>query len=357
MNILHRYLFREVVGSTLLVLLALLALFAFFDLINELSDLGKGSYRLGDILLFVVLVLPGHVYELMPIATLIGTMFALAQLVAHSEFTVMRVSGLSGARIATSLLVTGMLFVILTFVFGEFIAPTSERVAQQLRMRATSSVVAREFRSGVWVKDGTSFVNVREILPDASLVGVKIFQFDAAYRLQTISFAERGDYLQENLWRLRQVVQTRFDEQGTAVHTIPEAHWSSVLNPGILSVLLVVPEQMSAWNLYSYVQHLQENRQKTTRYEIALWSKLFYPVATLVMMLLALPFAYQHSRAGGVSGKIFAGIMLGLGFHLLNRLFSHIGLINDWPPLFSAVFPTALFLCAAVLMMWWVERR
>ncbi|MHB0986686.1 MAG: LptF/LptG family permease, partial [Sulfuricella sp.] len=127
--------------------------------------------------------------------------------------------------------------------------------------------------------------------------------------------------------------------------------------PDILNVLLVVPEQMSAWNLYFYVQHLRENKQKTTRYEIALWSKLAYPFASLVMIMLALPFAFYQGRSGGVSAKIFTGIMLGLAFHLLNRLFSHLGLLNDWPPMFSAIFPTLAFLGAAMAMMWRVEKR
>jgi lipopolysaccharide export system permease protein len=300
---------------------------------------------------------PGHVYELFPIAALIGTLFALARLVAHSEFTVMRVSGLSAWRIALSLLATGSLFVVLTFAFGEFIAPNTERVAEQLRLKATSSMVAQEFRSGLWVKDNLSFVNVGEMLPDTTLVGVKIYEFDAEYNLRSIRFAEQGAYRGDNTWLLRSVVQTRFDDGGTAVSQLPAVQWHSALDPGILSVLLVVPEQMSAWNLYNYVEHLRENKQKTSRYEIALWGKLAYPFATLVMMLLALPFAYHQTRSGGVGGKVFLGIMLGLAFHLLNRLFAHLGLLNDWPPLFSATFPTVVFLLAAVGLLWRVERR
>ena len=357
MKILNRYLTREIFGSTLFVLFALLMLFAFFDLIHELGELGKGSYYLPKILLFVILTLPGHVYELLPVAVLIGTLFALAKFVQSSEFTVMRVSGLSVQRIAFSLLQLGLVFVLFTFVFGEFIAPLSERVAQQLRLKSLSSVVAQEFRSGLWVKDELSFVNVKEILPDTTLVGVKIYEFDLAHRLHNISFAKQGEYLEDGKWRLKEVVQTHFENGRSTVSTIPEANWRSVLTPGILNVLLVVPEQMSAWNLYSYVDHLRENQQKTTRYEIALWSKLTYPLAAFVMLLLALPFAYHQVRAGGVSAKIFSGIMLGLAFHLLNRLFAHLGLLNDWPPLFSATFPTMLFLVAAVGMMWRVERR
>lgn len=357
MNILHRYLAREIFASTAFVFLALLALFSFFDLIRELGDLGKGNYHLLQVLAFVVLTLPSHIYELFPIAALIGTLFALAQFSAHSEFTVMRVSGLSTKRFAWSLLQTGMVFVVLTLLFGELITPNAERMAQQLRLKATSSVVAQEFRSGLWIKDAQSFVNVREILPDTTLLGVKIFQFDQDYRLSTVSYAERGRYEEEGAWRLQNVAQTRLTGERAEVGLLPELEWKSVLTPDILSVLLVVPEQMSAWSLYQYVQHLRENKQKTARYEIALWSKLAYPFATLVMMLFALPFAYHQSRSGGVSSKVFAGIMVGLSFHLLNRIFAHLGLLNDWPPLFSAAFPAVAFLTAAMVMIYWVERR
>ena len=114
---------------------------------------------------------------------------------------------------------------------------------------------------------------------------------------------------------------------------------------------------MSAWALHKYTQHLAGNKQKTERYEIALWKKLFYPLATLVMMALALPFAYMSARAGAVGLKVFLGIMLGIFFHMLNSLFSHIGLLQNWPPFSAAVVPSAAFLAAAMLMMWWVERR
>lgn len=357
MKILKRYLAKEIFGSTLLVFSALLMLFAFLDLIHELQDIGKGTYHLPHVVVYVLLSLPGHVYELFPIAALIGTIFALAQLVSNSEYTVMRVSGVSVQRMAWVLLQTGLVLVLIGFVFGEYIAPPSDRLAQQLRVKATSGVVAQEFRSGLWIKDELSFVNVREVLPDTKLLGVNIFEFDSAHRLRSISFAKRGSYQGDNRWQLDDVVQTRFEGTQTSVQRISETVWESVLNPDILSVLLVMPEQMSAWHLYHYVQHLRENRQKTSRYEIALWNKLIYPLAVLVMMLLALPFAYYQRRAGGVGAKIFAGIMLGLSFHLLSRLFAHLGQLNDWSPVVSAMFPTLLFLTASIGMMWWVERR
>jgi lipopolysaccharide export system permease protein len=357
MKIIKRYLSAEIIASTLLVFAALLMLFAFFDLIHELGELGKGNYRLYHIMAYVLLSLPGHVYELFPIAALIGTLFALAQLVANSEYTVMRVSGVSIPRMALTLVEVGLLFSVLTFVIGEFIAPPAEQAAQHLRANAITGVIAQEFRSGLWVKDEHSFVNVAQVLPNSVLQGVKIYEFDAEHRLRRISLAQRGEYLKNNLWQLREVVQTDFEDNKTSVSRMVEASWRSVLDPSLLSVLMVVPEQMSAWNLYFYVQHLRENNQQTSRHEIAFWNKLVYPFAVLVMMVLALPFAYYQQRVGGVGAKVFAGIMLGIGFAMLGRLFTYLGLLRDWPPFWSAILPTLLFLSLAMGMMWWGERR
>lgn len=353
----RRYLAREIHGSTLFVFVAFLALFAFFDLIHELGDLGKGNYRLHHALLYVLLSVPSHIYELFPIAVLIGTLYALAHMAANSEYTVMRGAGLSPGQAASMLGRIGMVFVVLTYVVGEFLTPVTERAAQQLKLRATSTVIAQEFRTGFWVRDEQRFVNVREVLPDTTLVGIRIYDFDADYRLTAIISAERGEFAEKNLWRLYNVGRTRFSSRGATVDHLDRMDWPSVLTPNILSVLFVMPERMSAWNLYQYIRHLSENRQRTERYEIAIWKKLVYPFAVLVMMALALPFAYIHTRSGSVGVKVFSGIMLGIFFHMLNSLFSHLGLLQNWSPPFSALLPSAVFLTAAASMMWWVERR
>jgi len=354
---LRTYLAREIYGATLLVFGAFLGLFAFFDLINELKDIGKGEYQLQHALAFVALSVPSHVYELFPVVVLIGTLYALSHLAANSEYTVMRASGLAPWRATSTLFRIGIVFAVATLVFGELITPVSERAAKQLKLSMTSAIVAREFQTGLWVKDDRRFVNVREVQADANLTDVRIFEFDDQYRLKSISFAKRGEYIGKNVWRLREVVHTGFSSTGSSVQRTEEMDWSSVLTPDILAVLFVVPERMSAWNLYQYSRHLSDNRQKTGRYDIAMWKKLIYPFASLVMMALALPFAYIHVRAGGVGLKVFLGIMLGIVFHMLNSLFSHIGQLQSWQPLLSAALPSAAFLGAAALMMWWVERR
>jgi lipopolysaccharide export system permease protein len=357
MKTLRLYLATEIVMATALVFVALVMLFAFLDLVEQIKDLGRGTYTLRWIVAYVLLQVPDRVYALFPPAALIGTLFALAQMVAGSEYTVMRTSGVSTARFAATLAGIGIIFAAIAFVVGEFVAPPSEQFAQRIRSQAITGLVAQEFRSGLWIKDDKNFINVVEVLPDSSLRGVRIYEFDPEYRLRSISYAKSGSYQSDRRWLLRNVSQTRFENMKTAVQELPEVSWQSVLDPALLNVLLVKPEQMSAWSLYSFAQHLKENRQKTLRYEIALWSKLSYPLAVMVMMVLALPFAQVQGRQAGVGAKIFAGIMLGLAFHFLNRLFSHLGLLNDWPPYAAALTPTVIFLSIAVGMMWWQERR
>lgn len=357
MKVYERYVAREIVAATGLVLLAFLLLFAFFDLVHELESIGKGGYQIRHALGYVALTMPGRIYELSPIAVLIGSLYGLTVLARHSEITVLRASGLATRELLRSLAKLGLVFALAIFLIGEFVSPPAERAAQQLRLKAIGTVVAQEFRSGLWVKDDLSFVNVREVLPDTSLRGIRVYEFDRSFQLRSVSEAERGEFLPPRQWRLLDVVQTVFEGERARTTRLPVAEWTSALNPDILSVLMVMPERMSLTTLFQYIRHLSGNQQKTQRYEIAAWKKIVYPLAALVMMALALPFAYMHDRSGAVSMRIFAGIMIGIGFHLLNGLFSSLGVINSWPPAVSAITPGALFLAAAGGMLWWVERR
>jgi lipopolysaccharide export system permease protein len=355
-KILDRYIAKEVLAAVALVLFALVLLYAFLDVIFQLSDLGKGGYRLRNIFTFVALSTPAHVYELLPIAALIGTLYALTQLGTHSELTVMRASGLSLSAIAGTLVIVGVALGLLNMLFGEVIAPQTDQLAKRYRLQALNQVLGQEFRSGLWVKDAGTFVNIREMLPDSTLRELRVYEFDESNRLKAISIAQRGTYVGNNEWRISDVQKTLFENGEVRLQRLKESVWKSVVTPEILSVLLVVPEQMSVWNLFTYIQHLRENKQSTTRYEIAQWAKLLHPFGIVVLMVLALPFSIQKMRSGGASGKIFVGIILGLSFHLLNRLFMSVGYLNDWNALVSAALPSMLFLAAAVMLIVASER-
>ena len=357
MNLLARYLSGQVLAASGFVLLALLVLFAFFDVMQELGSLGRNNYGLGQAAIVVLLNIPGHLYEILPVAALIGTLFALSRLVGNSEYAVMRVSGLSNWRVAGYFAVIGVLLSLLVLVLGEYVAPWSEQAAQRYKLSATRSVVAQQFRSGLWVKDGSTFINVREVMPDNTLRGVEIYGFDADGRLDWIRAADQARWRDNQSWELQQVTETRFDADGIHAARNERQNWQSVLTPDILSVLLVAPEKMSARTLWRYVAHLKENGQKATRYELALWSKFISPFVIPIMMLIAMPFAIQGPRAGGTSSKIFVGILVGLGFHLLSRLFGHMGLLNDWPVVLVSGLPLLIFLTIALMGIRWVDRR
>jgi lipopolysaccharide export system permease protein len=381
MTTLRRYLARELARATGFVLFALLALFAFFDLLAQIDDLRPGAYALPQALAYVTLLLPSRTYELMPIAALIGAIFALSQLASNSEFTIMRVSGMSTRALALSVVRVGLLFVLLTYAFGELVAPASERRAQEVRAESRDrGVISSKLRSGVWVRDTVRnadgqverwrFVNVGVVRPDGTSSDWKIFEFDRDFRLLSIGTAASGQFAALEgapAWQLTDVVETRLPTRQTTdamtsdlrteIVRMPQTQWASALTPNILGVMLVQPERMAALELVRYIAHLTANRQQTGPYEIALWNKLFYPLAIVVMMLLALPFAYLHVRQGTVSLKIFAGVMIGVLFYMLNKLFSHLGLLHTWPPVAVAALPSLVVLAVALGALYRIERR
>jgi lipopolysaccharide export system permease protein len=127
------------------------------------------------------------------------------------------------------------------------------------------------------------------------------------------------------------------------------------MTPDLLAVLRVRPEEMSISNLNAFIQHLRENKQNSTRYEVALWNKVFQPVAVIVMMLLAIPFAIQSERAGGVGAMLVLGTMIGIGAYFLNQLIGHLTVLNDWSPALTASLPLATFFSVAVALLFLKE--
>jgi lipopolysaccharide export system permease protein len=383
MRLIGGYLIREISLGILAVLFGFLALFAFFDLINELEDIGQAGYRLHHAVLYVLLILPGHVYELMPVAALIGCIYALSQFAGNSEFTAMRAAGMSRLLALRSIIGIGVVLAILTALAGEWVAPVAEQLAQKLRLNVLGASQGGTFRSGLWIKDSVKdsngrplrlrFVNIGNLTPDGKMERVEIHEFDPEFRLSSVIKAATGVYQpveeggngQRSAWNLAGVEQTRFEVAAgndgiealrTRLDREAEMIWESDLNPGILAVLTIAPDRMSAWSLWRYTSHLRENGQNADRYELALWKKIVYPVAIIVMLMLALPFGYLQARAGGIGLKLFLGVMLGVGFYFMNGLFSNLGLLNTWPPWLAVSIPSLVAFALALAMLGRVGR-
>lgn len=382
MKIYERYLAKQIYLTFTFVLFAFIGLFFFFDLINELNTVGHGNYKFSYAMLRVLLLTPSRFYEIIPVAALISAIYVFATLAANSEYTIFRVSGLSTGRALATLIKIAIPLVIVTYIFGEVIGPYSDQLSERIRLEALGSAVSSNFHSGVWVKDTitanaagqsvTRFVNVQKLNPDTTIEGVRIYEFDSKFRLNDVRTAQRGEFIAPDHWRLFDVSDTQFIRladntfaPGNALVPVykstltqeKEYLMRSRLTPEILSVLLVTPDHMAIYNLFSYIQHLRQNQQDTQRYMIALWHKCLYPFAIFVMLILSLPFAYLHTRSGAVSVKVFGGIMLGMSFQLSNTLFSHVGTLDTWPAPVTAAAPGLIYLVLGLLALRWVERR
>ncbi|NLP61746.1 LPS export ABC transporter permease LptG [Paraburkholderia sacchari] len=382
MRIYEKYFARQVYVSFVFILFAFSGLFFFFDLINELNSVGHGNYKFMYAVLRVSLQAPSRLYEIIPVAALISAIYVFAQMAANSEYTIFRVSGLATGQALRSLLKIGIPLVLLTYLMGEVIGPYTDQLSERVRLEALGSAVSSDFKSGVWVKDtltaradgeqATRFVNVGELQPDATITNVRIYEFDSQFRLSNVRVAKSGRYQPPGHWLLKDVTDTELisvtpppSQPTDALNpvyraqqtSVPEYSLRSELTPQILSVLLVSPDRMSMFNLFRYIQHLAENHQDTQRYEIAFWRKLIYPFAVFVMLVLSLPFAYLHTRAGVVGVKVFGGIMLGMSFQLVNTLFSHIGTLNTWPAPLTAATPGLIYLALGLIGLKWVDRH
>jgi lipopolysaccharide export system permease protein len=376
--IFERYLAKQIYAAFGFILFALVALFLFFDILSELGSV-QGGYTLPLALLHVLLKAPSRISEIIPIASLIGSIYVFAMLASQSEFTILRIAGLDVKRGLITLGKIAVPLIILTLVMSEWVGPYSEAKSDQIRMKALGSSFTSQFRTGVWVKDrlrdedgsgpvkpGVRYVNVGKIDKDNEIRNIRMYEFDDMYRLLSIRTAASGLFDQAGTWVLNNVTETRFKETKQSdplnpaftskTMNYPTVTLLSDVTPQILNVLLISPEKMSIVSLGRFITHLRENKQDAQRHSIAFWKKVIYPFIIFVMLTLALPFAYLKVRAGSVGIKVFGGIMLGMSFQLFNSLFSNVGLLGSWPALLTALTPPLLYFFLALAGLRWVSK-
>ena len=348
--ILVRYINKEFFIGISMIMIGLISLFAFFDFIQEIGDLGKGSYGIIQAISFVILSIPGHIYEVVPLAVLIGSMYTIGQLSYNSELNVLRASGYSIKKIAWSLMYVGILFSFFTVLIGDFIAPHSEKSAQQIKIISTNSSVSQEFSSGFWIKDGDNFVNIENVLPDSSLEQIHIYEFDENFNLRTIVDAKNGSF-KNGEWKLKDIKQTILDKDSVKTKTIESGSWKSLMRPEMMNALIISPQKMSSINLLKFINYLKKNNQKSTKFEVALWEKLIHPLMPLVMIIFAIPFGFLQERSGGKFFKMFVGIIIGIVYQILNTMIRHLSLLNDWQPFISSLIPILIFLSIGIFLI------
>ena len=144
---------------------------------------------------------------------------------------------------------------------------------------------------------------------------------------------------------------------GVSRSEIESFRWPTEITQEMVSVALLKPERMGTIDLFNYIRHLDANGQTSQRYEIEFWKKVFYPLSCLVMVILALPFAYLHFRSGGIAGYVFAGVMIGISFFLLNNVFGYVGNLRNWQPWIAAATPGLLYMAISLGAFGWLVLR
>jgi lipopolysaccharide export system permease protein len=378
-KIYEKYLARQIYTNFFFILFALIALFIFFDYLNEVNNL-RGNYSNYLAFIHILLKSPSRLVELIPMAGLIGAIYVFAQMASQSEFTILRMAGLDTSKGLWTLFKIGVPIIICTFMLSEWVGPYCDTKAEEMRSNALNEALGNTLKTGTWIKDklsdpdgdgpkkpGIRFVNVGSIKIRGEISAIRMYEFDENRYLQVIREAESGSYDERGFWNLTNVTETRLierkqknvlDTQFRAVSmSLPIQRLQSEVTPDILAVLLIAPERMSILNLNRFIEHLDDNKQDSKSYQLALWKKLVYPFTILVMLCLALPFGYIHARSGGISLKVFGGIILGMSFILFNNLFSHIGLLGSWSPIMTATLPLGVYLILAIIALIWVSRK
>jgi lipopolysaccharide export system permease protein len=385
MKTVRRFLYSQIITAVAFVALAFLALSFFTDFVDALRDVGRHGYTLMDALWDCVLSLPSHLYDVFPIALLIGATLALARLAQSSEFTILRTGGLGPARALSLLGSLGLAGALLMIGVGDWLMPLAQRQASLHHAQFSQGQGLELSQGGAWLRerakqaDGqlhTITVNVGAAEGQDHFKQVRMFEFDPMGRLvRRISAQEarlepidkgRGG----SMWHLQGVTDTRWpdrvtlpgdaanlDTVGIDERRLPTLDWQSSLTPLVVAASVLPPDTMSTLALWRYTQHLATNAQAAQRYEIQFWKRACSPLVCMVMLALALPFAYLHARSGGMSLKIFGGIMLGISFVLVNHITSHLGLLHQWQPWVAAALPSLVYLGLSLSTFVWLVRN
>jgi lipopolysaccharide export system permease protein len=375
----ERYLAKQIYLSFAFILFALTSLFVFFDFIAEIRDTNN-TYSVALAFLTVLMRVPSRLVEIIPIAGLIGGIYVMANMAALSEYTILRIAGLDTKKALATLMKIAIPIALLILFMSEVLGPFTEGLSKNIRLGALNQGrETLEFRSGAWIKDklrdndgrgkiknGIRYINVGALENNQTIRGFRMYEFDEKYNLLVSRTAETVRFIGEGSWRLNKVTETRFTEKpgesvldpsfNTEIKRLDTLDIETDVSPQLLGALLIKPDRLSIIDLFNYINHLKENKQDYQRYAISFWKKVIYPFTILVMLALALPFAYLQTRSGAIGYKVFGGIMLGISFQLFNSLFSHLGLLGEWPALVSAITPAMIYFILALVGIRWVSK-
>lgn len=351
MNVLTGYIVREILKGSFIAVVLLLTLFNLFTLGDELKSLGQGSYGLKEIFYYLALTSPRVFYELVPSSALLGSLFILGAMGNNRELIAMQAAGLSVAGIIKSVMAAGGILVVISMLVGEFVAPLSERTAQLIKVTAKNQQVLRHTRYGIWLREDNKFINVRRIEDNGNLADISIYELDEQRRLRLATHADQAIFLGRQQWKLQQIRQSQISIEQMRASGQSEQILKSSIAPDILKIAVVSPDNLSLIDLAKYIEFLKDNHQKSQIFEMAFWGRVVNPLITFVMLLVSAPFVIGIKRGVSVGGRMMVGVVIGMGFNIIDKIVSHLGLIYDLNAPLIAVIPSLTVFVLAVLAL------
>ena len=346
---LDRYIGTSVFFAILAVLGIIVGLALLFAYIDELGDI-SASYGLLDAGVWVLLTIPRRIYEMLPMAALIGCLIGRGNLASSSELTIMRAAGVSIRRIVWAVMKPMLVIMLAGVLIGEYLAPWSENLAQANRAMAQGGGEAQSSKRGLWHRQGDEFIHINAVQPNGVLLGVTRYQFDAQRNLLSASFARRALF-QSDHWQLEDVVTTQLQEQSTAVVNRPSQRWDVQLNPQLLGTVVLEPEALSVTGLWRYIHYLADQGLANGRYWLAFWTKILQPLVTAALVLMAISFIFGPLRSVTLGQRVFTGVLVGFVFKIGQDLLGPSSLVFGFPPLLAVLIPAAICALAGLVLL------
>lgn len=354
MKILQRYIGTTVITTILTVVLVLTSLELFIEFTNEFSDMGTGSYGLLQVLVYVGMRLPADIYQFFPMAGLLGSLIGLGLLASRSELIVMRASGVSIIKITWAVIKAAFLIMIVAIFLGEVVGPFAQHAATSYKTKVMTSGQAIYTKHGTWMRDGQDFIHIGNIIGEEKLQNITRFQFDDKRNLRTTSFAKQGVY-KHHKWIFKNISESIFTKNKVTNKYYAEQRWKLKFNARLLSLVNLNTDQRSLPQLYSYIRYLRGSGLQANRYEFDFWQRVLQPLATLVMILLSIPFIFGPLRTVTMGVRILAGITTGSLFYLVNQFIEPISTVYQLPPLIVASVPIVLVAILGMVLIYRVK--
>lgn len=334
-----RWLITELLRGWLLAAMLLVALISLLVLLEELEDLGDGRYGIVEVLWVVAAGIPSRLVAMMPFVALLGTLFAYADLARRSEIVALAAAGSSRLYLAGLAAVTALGVSAIAMPIDEWFAAPLYREALIERLALTGKSADVLGAAGFWSHSDHRFVNLGTVSSGGDVRGVRVFQFDAAHRLQRIVWAEQllpgaGGFELTGVRERRYGVTVR-------QHDRPRMPAKGIEEKVLLDAALP-PAALSLRELARHIGAIKRLGHAGQREAGVFWQRALKPFATLALALLAVPFVFGSLRGGGFALRLAAGVALGLGYYIASQIIFNAGLLTGWPPVAVAIAPIAL---------------